>query len=236
MAGYTYSKSLDDGSSPRPQNTAFTTSPQNGLCLRCEYSPSDSDSPHRFVASTLYELPFGKGKQRLNQGIASQILGGWQLTSIFSKSSGFPIQITDGIVQANNNSSGNRPDAVVGASKTLDHPTTDEWFNIQSVRLQPFGQYGNLARNTHRGPGLTTWDFSTLKNFHFAEATYLQFRFECFNCANHPAFGDPGNVLASNRIGADGLAVPGTGTFGRITSTRPGIDMRRLQFGLKLVF
>jgi hypothetical protein len=90
--------------------------------------------------STLYELPLGKGKRHLNQGIASQIWGGWQLTSIFSRSSGFPIQITDGITRANNNSSGNRPDAVLGASKTKDHPTTDEWFNIQSVRLQPFGQ------------------------------------------------------------------------------------------------
>jgi hypothetical protein len=30
--------------------------------------------------------------------------------------------------------------------------------------------------------------------------------------------------------------VPGTGTFGRITSTRTGIDMRQLQFSLKLIF
>jgi phage-related minor tail protein len=34
----------------------------------------------------------------------------------------------------------------------------------------------------------------------------------------------------------NGFAIPGTGSFGTITSTRPGIDMRELQFSLKLYF
>jgi hypothetical protein len=93
-----------------------------------------------------------------------------------------------------------------------------------------------MARNAIIGPGILSWDFSTLKNFAFTEQRYLQFRFECFNCANHPNWGDPGTTLTSNTLNAAGIAIPGTGSFGEITSTRPGIDMRELQFSLKLIF
>ena len=111
-----------------------------------------------------------------------------------------------------------------------------QWFNIKSVKLQTFGTFGNLGRNTIISPGIFAWDFSTLKNFNFSERTYLQFRFECFNCANHPNFGDPGSSMALNQKDANGFAIPGTGTFGVITNTRSGIDIRKLQFSLKLVF
>jgi hypothetical protein len=102
--------------------------------------------------------------------------------------------------------------------------------------LQPQFTFGDAARNVALGPGISTWDFSTLKNFNFTERAYLQFRFECFNCANHPNFADPGNTLALNQFTATGAVIPGTGTFGQITATRSGIDMRQLQFSLKLYF
>jgi hypothetical protein len=104
------------------------------------------------------------------------------------------------------------------------------------VKLQPFGTFGNVARNTLTSPGTFSWDFSTLKNFNFTERTYLQFRFECFNCGNHPNFGYPGSSLSLNLRDSAGFAIPGTGNFGKITTTLPGIDMRKLQFSLKLIF
>jgi hypothetical protein len=208
----------------------------NGWCWRCEYGLSDFDSRHRLVASVLYELPIGRGRQFLNHGIASYILGGWQLNSIVSKSSGFPLMLLDGVNQANTNVGQDRPDAVAGVPWKLDNPTTGQWFNIKSVKLQQFGTFGNYGRNSVITPGVFVWDFSTLKNFNITESSYVQFRFECFNCANHPNFGDPGERISYNQRDANGFAIPGTGTFGVITNTRPGIDMRRLQFSLKLVF
>jgi Carboxypeptidase regulatory-like domain len=243
LAGYTFAKSIDDGSGIRPATGGVlngggeSTQPQGGVCYTCDRSLSDFDTRHRVVASILYELPVGKGKPFLNHGVASYILGGWQLNSIISASSGFPIEILDGVNQTNTTLSNNRPDAVPGANPVLAHPSTSEWFNIQAFELQPFGShYGNVGRNTIIGPGVMAWDFSTLKNFSFTEKTYLQFRFECFNCANHPNFGDPLNSLTANRTTASGLPIPGTGTFGEITSTRPGIDMREMQLSLKVVF
>lgn len=243
LAGYTFAKSIDDGSGIRPSSGGVlngggaSTQPQGGVCYKCDKALSDFDTRDRFVASVLYELPFGKGKTFLNRGIASYLLGGWQLNSIVTISTGFPIEILDGVNQANTTLSNVRPDAVPGVSEQLAHPSTSEWFNVQAFQLQPFGShYGDVGRNTVIGPGIMDWDFSTLKNFSFTERSYLQFRFECFNCANHPNFGDPFNSLAADRTNAQGIPIPGTGTFGEITSTRPGIDMREMQFSLKLVF
>jgi hypothetical protein len=184
----------------------------------------------------LYELPFGNGKPFLSHGVASSILGGWQMNSILTKSTGFPVRVSDGVNQANSNVNMDIPNAVYGVKPGLSNPTTAEWFNIASVQLQPFGTFGNLGRNTVTSPGIVAWDFSTLKNFTFSERTYLQFRFECFNCANHPAFADPGTSLSLNRLDSAGFAIPGTGNFGAITNTRTGIDMRELQFSLKMIF
>jgi hypothetical protein len=236
LAGYTFSHSLDSGSAIGSDNGTAPRQPQIGWCRRCEYGPSDFDTRHRFVISALYELPVGKGKRFLNHGIASAVLGGWQVNSIITRSSGFPVSLLDGTNRSNTFYSLNRPDVVAGAHYELDNPTPDQWFNILAFKLQPQFTTGNAQRNSVLGPGIFSWDFSTLKNFNFTERAYLQFRFECFNCANHPNFADPITTLATNRFDNDGFVIPGTGPFGKVTSTRGGIDMRQLQFSLKLYF
>jgi hypothetical protein len=42
--------------------------------------------------------------------------------------------------------------------------------------------------------------------------------------------------LNANQLTGSGVPIPGTGSFGQITTTRSGIDMRELQFSLKLIF
>ena len=104
------------------------------------------------------------------------------------------------------------------------------------MALQPLGTYGNLSRNPLTGPGVFDVDFSTLKNFKFTERKSLQFRFEAFNVLNHPNFGDPNTTLSNSVLNSAGIPIPGSGAFGTIRSTRAGIDMRELQFSLKLLF
>jgi hypothetical protein len=235
LTGYTFSKSIDDGSGVRTIGTDGVH-PQDSTCLSCERGLSIFDARHRFVSSVLYDLPFGKGRRFLSHGITSSVIGGWELSSIVTYSSGFPEYIADGIDRSNTAVGNDRPNAT-GVSTSLSNPTTGEWFNIQAFALQPVGTFGNVGRDVATGPGFFSWDFSTLKNFNFTERRYLQFRFEAFNAANHPSWGDPGVNLNANRLdGTTGVPIPGTGTFGQITSTRSGIDMRELQFSLKLIF
>ena len=188
------------------------------------------------MTSALYELPFGKGKRYLNKGVTSYALGGWQVNSIVTFSNGFPVTLLDNVNRANVFYNLNRPDVVAGTPWRLDNPTPDQWFNIRAFKLQPQYTFGNAQRNIINGPGIASWDFSALKNFNITERTYLQFRFECFNCSNHPNFADPNNLLATNQIDSDGFVRAGTGPFGKISATRGGIDMRQLQFSLKLYF
>ena len=234
LAGYTWGKSLDDGSGIRAVTN--DNGEQNDACINpCERGRSSFNQKQRFVASILYDLPVGRGRHFLNQGgLANAIIGGWRVSSILTFGSGFPSGVSTGTNRSN--AGGDRPDAVGGQNLNLPNPTTGEWFNIQAFALNQLYQWGNVGRNVITGPGVATWDFSTLKDFHFSERRYLQFRFEGFNFANHPNFGDPNASLTSNAVNAAGVAIAGSGGFGTISSLRAGIDMRELQFSLKLVF
>ena len=114
-----------------------------------------------------------------------------------------------------------RPNRDFNVDTKLDDPTVDKWFNTAAYSRAANGTFGTAGRSEVIGPGITNWDFSLSKEFHFAQQPYVEFRFEAFNFLNHPNFGDPNTTLSSV-------------TFGRISSTRT--DMRQLQFGLKFVF
>jgi hypothetical protein len=235
LSGYTFAKSIDNGSGVRTLGSDALY-PQNSYDLRNERGRSVFDQRHRFVTSVVYDLPVGKGRKYLNQGLASKVIGGWQMNSILTLATGFPLNVTPGSDRSQTSTGYDRTNAT-GASAKLDNPSTGQWFNIGAFSLQPVNTYGTAGRNVAQGPGVFDWDFSTLKNFNFSEKRYLQFRFEVFNFMNHPNFGDPNLSLGSNRVDAvTGVPVVGSGAFGTISSTRSGIDMRELQFSLKLVF
>jgi len=115
-----------------------------------------------------------------------------------------------------------RPDAVANAER--GPRTLNQWVPRSAFRrLDPVteaGNFGNLGRNTERGPAFANIDVSMLKDFIISERTRLQFRAESFNVANHANFGLPVADIASPN-------------FGRIVHAgRP----RLMQFALKLLF
>ena len=70
MFSYTWSKALDENSAIRGTGSDFTL--MNQRCRSCDYGPAGFNIPHRFVASVLYALPFGKGQPFLNHGGVAQ--------------------------------------------------------------------------------------------------------------------------------------------------------------------
>jgi hypothetical protein len=220
LAGYTLSKSTDNGSGIRVLN-GDTLFPQNSFCLECEWGPSVFDVRHRFGVSLIYELPFGNGKPWATSGVSSAILGGWQFSAIISKASGFPRTAYVGTDRSNTGGGQDRPN-VTGLDPTLpgDQQSIARWFNTDAYVLQPFGTWGNTGRNTFYGPGITNMDASVIRNFKVASKA-LQFRFEVFNALNNPIWNDPNTTLTSP-------------LYGTINSTRK--PMREIQIGLKFVF
>lgn len=223
LVSYTWSKSMDTGSGIRvpPGDTLFV---QDGWCQSCDRAISGFNAAHRVVTSALYELPFGKGKPMLNNGgrVLNALAGGWQLSSIITLQTGFPVNVVAGRDQSNTGRQADRVNAT-GQPTALPRGQQDpqRFFNTGAYALQPFGSFGNAGRNTIIGPGTISWDFSTIKNFRFLETREVEFRFEAFNFPNHPNWGRPNPTQTSV-------------SFGRVTST--ATLMRSLQFGLKLNF
>jgi hypothetical protein len=103
------------------------------------------------------------------------------------------------------------------------------WFNVASFSAPPPLQFGDVGRNTLRGPGTRQLDFSVFKNFRLREAPTpsLQVRGEAFNLTNRTQFNNPAATIGA----------PGAGT---VTSAGSSATFQRLsrevQFALKLYF
>lgn len=223
LVSYTFSKSIDTATSIRNLG-GDTLFPQNSYCRDCERARSSHDVQQRMVTSALWDLPFGKGRQmNIENPVANAIAGGWQLSSIFTLQTGFPITVTNGQDTSNTGAFFDRPNST-GTSARLDRGEQDpqRFFNTGAFTRNLNGTHGNVGRNTLTGPGIIGWDFSALKNFNLASDTrFLQLRFEWFNFPNHPNWGNPNTNISS-------------GGFGQITGTRT--NMRQMQVALKLNF
>ncbi len=222
LASYTWAKSIDTATAIRNQG-GDTLFPQNSYCRTCEKARSSHDTRQRFVTSALWDLPFGKGrKYAIDNPVANGIAGGWQLGSILTFQTGFPITVTNGQDASNTGAFFDRPNST-GQDAALPRGQQDprRFFNTTAFFANLPGTHGNVGRNTLTGPGIIGWDFSMLKNFNFNESTYLQYRLEAFNFPNHPNWGNPNTNVSA-------------GAFGTITGTRT--NMRNLQMALKLVF
>ena len=225
LVGYTYGKSIDEGSGPRNATTENVLTPQDGTDYKLENrGRSAFDATQRFVISALYTLPLGKGEKFLNHGIASVLLGGWQVGAIFTRQTGLPFSIADGTDQSNTGETHDLAEVVYPLVPwKLANPTTGEWFNTAAFALQPKGTYGNSGRDILVAPGINVINSTLQKNFKFSERAYLQLRLESFNTLNHPNFGVPVDSFT-------------TGGFGSITSLNTNIAMRQVQVSAKLVF
>ena len=222
LVSYTFSKSIDTASAIRNQG-GDVLFPQNSGCRQCERGLSGFNTEQRFVTSILYDIPVGKGRaMNVSNGFLDAIIGGWQLGSIITVQSGFPITVVNGADTSNTGAFFDRPNAT-GQNPQVSSVTTENAFNTSAFAIQPRGTYGTVGRNTLIGPSFIRWDFSTLKNFKmpYKESHNLQFRFEAFNFPNHPNWGNPDTNIQS-------------GNFGKIRGTRG--DMRNLQMALRYTF
>ncbi|MCI0628967.1 MAG: carboxypeptidase regulatory-like domain-containing protein, partial [Acidobacteria bacterium] len=196
--------------------------------------PTPFDIGHRLVLSSVYELPFGKGKPFLSgaSGALNTLLGGWQVSGIATFQTG--PAVTPFLSFDNSNAGGNRPDVIRDPNKN-GPKTIQQWFDIGAFTNpptlasvlssggDPWRAQGNSGFGIIRGPGLNLFDLAVMKRFSFFESHTLQFRAEFFNAFNHPNFGSP---VAQFPV------VPNF--TGRIFGT--STPARQIQFGLRYDF
>jgi len=230
---YTWSKALDNGDSLNA--TTAGNAPglvSNPYDLNADYGRATYDVRHIGVVSAVYNLPFGHGKEFANSlsGFANWAVSGWAVNSIVTVQSGFPITPQLSYNPSNTGDTRNPVRPFVNPEFhgpiILGKPT--QWFDPNAFLAPPAnsGFWGNLGRDTLSGPGLGTWDFSTLKDNRIRERLSAEFRVEIFNLLNRANFNTP-NLIVFTPAGV-------SGTAGAITST--STTSRQVQFALKLLW
>jgi hypothetical protein len=219
LAGYTWSKSIDQASS--------ISDPGDPYDLEATRALSAFDIPQNLVVSFQYELPFDKLKHI--RGLTT----GWQFSGIARFNSGFPVSLhSDG----DNSLQGSNPNGVNNYSVDLPdyngQPLNinsnagrngQPYFNINAFTLNALGTPGDASRRSFIGPGEINFDLALLKTLTFSESKRLQIRLEAFNAFNHANFFGP-------------LAVDGdisSTLFGQVVNAAPP---REVQVAAKFFF
>ncbi len=197
---------------------------------RLDWALSQINLNNSFVASVIYDLPFGQGKRFGSDWnhVTNTLLGGYQVTVIQRISSGFPDPLIDSNNQSGsyfqnggNGDNWNRPDQIAGCNIRGAQNRRIQFINPSCFVAPPLGQLGNASRVPITGPDFVNTDFSVIKTFPLPREMGLNFRAEFFNLFNHAQFGLPVNDVSA--VG-----------FGAVNSTVN--NPRLVQFALKLMF
>jgi hypothetical protein len=191
MAGFTWSKSLDD-SSGYGQIVNIPTDYRLGRGF------SNFDVPTNFVLSYRYELPFAHFLGR-NRGTR-----GWMVTGITRLANGIPIPLSDSGDRSLLGAGVDRPNCALGGDLQLaanDPRTRLPYFNRSMFSRETIGQIGTCDARMFHGPGTNNFDMALMKDMHFTESKFVQFRFELFNAFNHAQFSNPSGAVTNANFG-----------------------------------
>ncbi len=160
------------------------------------HSISGNDFPNRWVFSSGYDLPFGKGR-RFAAGmhpVLEAILGGWMVNGVYTWQTGGLVGFGDIIYY--------------GGPLNWDARNIDASFDVtrfeRNSKLLPDGNHYRTAPryyNDGRKDSVNNVDLAVNKSFRINERTTLQYRAEAFNAFNHVMFDAPNTSPTSAAFG-----------------------------------
>ena len=89
-ASYTFSKAINNANGDNGDATLWRAYP---VSFALDKQISGFDRAQNFQLYWVYGLPFGKGHTMLNHGLASWVVGNWQISGTLSRESGLPFGI-----------------------------------------------------------------------------------------------------------------------------------------------
>jgi hypothetical protein len=189
LLGYTYSRSMDEGSNIGEQLNPFNYALSKSL--------SSWDLRHNFVASYRYEIPFDRLFRHTDR-----LTDGWSLSGTTRFSTGFPVTLYDDsdhsllgtLGNGVNNDLLDTPNFTPGPLKFNTNPANGPAFNTALFSRESLGQLGNARRRFFYGPGINNFDMALAKDLRITESKSIEFRLEGFNVFNHSQFYGPATV------------------------------------------
>ncbi len=235
---YTYSKSLDLGSSAERiggqlQNNHAFSQITNTFNPSQSYGVSDFDVAHLVSGDWAYQLPFGRGKAfgAGSNWLVNGVIGGWEFTGLARWTSGLPFStpVASGTVTAVVINSYAVPTGHIKISKsgnvlhfTSNGQPVDPATGV-GVRYPLTGEVG--PRNNYRGDGYFGIDSGLHKVWQVKDRQQLGFAWEVFNVSNSVRF-DTNPATFQTKFNQGNF-----GTYGA-TLTQPRIQ----QFSLRYSF
>jgi hypothetical protein len=191
---YTWSKEIDDMNLWWPLDDRYN---------RGEGTNQAPDIPQNFIASLVYQLPFGRGQQWLsNASRATQfIAGGWQASTITKLQSGNPLTFNAAF---DNLGSGVTNRANVTCSHVKTFGSVSKWFDTSCFSTPGPLQLGNSGVGKVRGPGFYNSDFSLSKSQSIHENMKIVVQVDAFNLSNTPHYSNPDTNLSDSNFGQIG--------------------------------
>jgi hypothetical protein len=184
---------------------------------------SNNTRPHRWVATSIWELPFGKGRTFLNDsGILSSIVGGWQIGAIALIQSGEMLEFGNLIFKGSDYSQ---------IKLSGDERTPNRWFNTDRSLWETSSNNTLLTFHRRIFPSRFNWlraptrkelDMNFQREFVLKENLKIRARLDLINVLNHQGWGTPG------------LDPTNPTDFGRITSSL--VIPRQIQLHMRFVF
>jgi hypothetical protein len=226
LSNIVWSKNIDNQSAANEGNDG----PPNPFNLQSGRGVSDFDQAVRFTTSVNYILPHFN----LNP-IASALANSWQVNGIINIQSGLPITILSG---SDNSISGVGNDYAnyvpgVSTARPAGASKIKEWFNTAAFTTNPTGTFGNVPRNSLRGPGYADVDLSLFKDIFPSHRVHGRFQAEAFNSLNHTNLGNP---TATYNSGTFGQITGISSSTGSVNTTAVVGSPRIFQFGAKVIF
>jgi outer membrane receptor protein involved in Fe transport len=237
LAAYTWSKTIGNTDT---LTGYLETNPVGAIQdynnLKADRSLMSFDTPQRFVASYVLDLPFGRDRHWLRDvhGVSDKLISGWSVDGITTFQSGFPLVMTYALPTTLSQYFGAgtpRPNVIAGCSKGIGGSGVSKiprWFNTSCFSAPSTYGFGNESRTdpTLRGQGIDNWDISASKNTRLTERVGLEFRGEFFNMFNRVQFAPPGTAYNPNTLKT------AANTFGVVTAQNN--SPRQIQFALRL--
>jgi hypothetical protein len=226
QANYTWSHALDDISSlpgePFSNFTSFsgTFYPYN---KSLNYGNSDFDIRHNFTADFTWEPPY-----KFSNRMVNAVAGGWVMGGRFYARSGTPFSIVyDNIGSQLSPGAGYTTGLGTAYNAILAGVNGSVPLNCTNVNQVCFSQsefndngFGNIARNSFRGPGYFDIDYNVYKSFAIRERLHMQIGASFYNLLNHPNFAPPGIAVNGGSLGViTSTASPPTSAYGSFTGS-----------------
>ncbi|HUI52397.1 MAG TPA: TonB-dependent receptor [Terriglobales bacterium] len=250
LGSFTWSKTIDDSC-----GNLDSCAPQLYSNYTIERGLSNQDQPYRLILSSLYELPFGRGKHfggNISKPL-DYVIGGWQLNGIYTLQAGLPFSITvDGNPGATRADLTGSPQVSPGnitqymsASAFALPAGTIYYTGSGSVNGVVFNAPGTSGRDILIGPGSSNIDLSLFKNVSITERIKAEIRLQAYNLTNTPHFANPNSDLGGYSTACPSgmstcpndsvLVFNPNSQFGVINSVQP-FSWRQVELGLRLTF